>query len=47
MEPPKKITFQPEFFNEICTIYVWVIKKKHNSEKKNKMLYRFKIGEHE
>ena len=26
MEPPEKTTFPPEFCNEICTIYVRVIK---------------------
>ena len=35
MEPPtEKTTFPPEFFNDICTIYVWAIKN-HNSAKKN------------
>ena len=33
MEPPEKTTFPPEFFNEICTIYVWDIKN-HNSGKR-------------
>ena len=31
--PPEKTTFPPEFCNEICTIYVRVIKN-HNSAKK-------------
>ena len=43
MEPPKKTSFPPEFCNEICTIYVRAIKS-HNSEKKNKMLFRFKMA---
>ena len=34
LEPPKKITFPPEFCNEICTIYVCTIKN-HNSGEKN------------
>ena len=40
---PEKTTFPPEFWNEICTIYVRAIKN-HNSEKKIKMLFRFKMA---
>ena len=31
--PHKKTIFPPKFWNEICTIYVWIIKN-HNSTKK-------------
>ena len=34
MESPEKTTFLPEFWNEICTIYVLAIKN-HNSAKEN------------
>ena len=32
---PYKTTFPAEFCNEICTLYVWTVKK-HNSTKKKK-----------
>ena len=36
MEPPEKTTFPPEFYNEICTIYVWAIKNYNSAKKKKK-----------
>ena len=32
MDPPKKTTFPPEFWNEIFTVNEWTIKN-HNSKK--------------
>ena len=41
--PPEKTTFPPEFCNEICTIYVRVIKNHNSAKKKIKILYHFKM----
>ena len=34
--PLKKTSFPPEFCNEICTIYIWTIKKSEFCKKKKK-----------
>ena len=42
--PPEKTTFPPESCNEICTIYVRVIKNHNSATKKNKNVVLFQNG---